>query len=85
VAHLDRETFDRFMIETGKRIADLRAESAKHRTQRNEARAEAKTLREQRDRARADALKFSNYWKRAQDETDALRAELEALRSEAGK
>lgn len=41
---MDPELFDQFVIQTSKRIADLRAEAAKYRHQRNEALAEAAAL-----------------------------------------
>ena len=40
-----RAQFDELFIQTGKRIAELRAEAAKYRHQRNEARAELEALK----------------------------------------
>lgn len=57
MAQLHRETFDRFVIETGKRISDLRAEAAKFRVQRNNARAEVAELRAELDSLLAEVGK----------------------------
>jgi hypothetical protein len=40
-----RAQFDELFIQTGRRIAELRAEAAKYRHQRNEARAELAALK----------------------------------------
>ncbi|MGV0811740.1 hypothetical protein ABQF34_07225 [Mycolicibacterium boenickei] len=50
---MDSNRFARFMADTDKMIGDLRKESAKYRTQRNEARAEAVALRAELEAVKA--------------------------------
>jgi predicted nucleic acid-binding Zn-ribbon protein len=49
---MDKKLFDQFVIETSKRISELRSEAAKYRHQRNEARTELAQIQAELDAMR---------------------------------